>query len=88
MAVTTSEAPLDPQLLSLWNEKKVSADELDGKLRDAGIAPATRVFKWRALLSKKVAVKKVEKKRRMNYRNVTNIHMPELFQQAQPAALN
>lgn len=85
---TTSEAPLDPQLLSLWNEKKVSADELDGKLRDAGIAPATRVFKWRALLSKKVAVKKVEKKRRMNYRNVTNIHMPELFQQAQPAALN
>lgn len=85
---TTSEAPLDPQLLSLWHEKKVSADELDGKLRDAGIAPATRVFKWRALLSKKVAVKKVEKKRRMNYRNVTNIHMPELFQQAQPAALN
>ena len=85
---TTSEAPLDPQLLSLWNEKKVSADELDGKLRDAGIAPATRVFKWRALLSKKLAVKKVEKKRRMNYRNVTNIHMPELFQQAQPAALN
>lgn len=80
----TQHKPLDPQLLTLWNERKVESEEdLEKALRESGIAPAKRVFKWRSLLAnmKKKKGKKIQKKpREYTARNVTNAHMPELFQ--------
>jgi len=81
---------LDTQLVNLWHERKVTdAGALEKSLKDSGIAPATKAFKWRGLLSKKAGAKKGQKKpREYRPRNVTNVHMPELFTQDQPKTFN
>jgi len=76
---TTRQKPLDSSLLNLWNEQKVDSDRLDELLREHGVTPARRVFKWKGI-AKVGKVKKVPKKREYRPRNVTNVHMPELFQ--------
>jgi len=81
--------PLDNALLQLWNEDKCEADKLDDLLRAEGIRPATRVFKWRSVArAGKTQKKKVAKKREYRARNLTNVHMPELFQSKQPETFN
>uniref|UniRef100_A0A7S2YXB2 Uncharacterized protein n=1 Tax=Chloropicon laureae TaxID=464258 RepID=A0A7S2YXB2_9CHLO len=76
-------------LLQLWNEDKCEADKLDDLLRAEGIRPATRVFKWRSVArAGKTQKKKVAKKREYRARNLTNVHMPELFQSKQPETFN
>lgn len=85
----TEAAPLDAQLASIWGETKVGkASDLEQELRECGIAPAAKVFKWRGLLSKKIKKKTQRKPREYRARNVTNVHMPELFQKSQPATFN
>jgi len=88
---TTQAKPLNPALVSLWNEQKLNepGKSLDDLLKDSGIAPATRCSKWSRLgKSSKIAKKKIKQKREYQPRNVTNAHMPELFKAKQPSTFN
>jgi len=77
--------------------RPVSDAEVDGALRDCGIAPARRVFKWKKLAEEQKRLQKERKlKGRANKRmhnsfrqkTITNAHMPELFQNKQPESFS
>ncbi|BDA43008.1 probable general transcription factor IIE subunit 2 at C-terminar half [Coccomyxa sp. Obi] len=77
---------VSPDVAALWHEVTVPADPdaLEEELRRAGIAPAPRSGPRR----RPPPAAKQKAKRAYRPRNVTNIHMPELFADAGPTQID